>query len=231
MPEVNSQYPENNIVSNTFQPSFGFHYTYQNVTNIGIQVSSTPDMLTIVVESNRNIDPDEWLYSEYGPDKTINFVFPDDKLVEPNGTYYWQVWVWDSVLAAFFLSDVRTIVIADAVYHWQMGSPLIRFRPARGGITVETIQVGCQNLEKHIFRVEFAPMQESDMQAIKAVYDTRRFTLRDNHDDSYVCYWGECDRNVAGTAFPAKNPEFGIGPINNIPGALRWGGAAIFTEE
>jgi len=173
-------------------------------------------------------NPTEWVGVETSPNTHISFTFPATKYL-PNGTYYWWAWTWSTFPVVTNFSEIRKLVVSGAVYPWKIGG--VEIAPARDGVKEEIEIVGCGRVEKRTYQITFAPMEEAKRNLLKAVFDLNTWIwLTDNENIQRLVYWGDCDRNISGSAFPPMNRQFGITQTNHISGALRWSGTANFTE-
>lgn len=232
MAYVNLEAPAPGEVVNSLHPVFSFNYSVATATVVGVQVCSDPEMTAIVIESNNVLNPSEWTETEVRLNTSMRFVFPATKPL-PNGTYYWWAWIWDAGLGVFRISDNRKIVVDDVAYDWLLTDGVLThvIVPTRNGITENIEIVGCALETKRTYQIEFAPMSEADRDVLKAIFDDNgSLGLTDNENITRYVYWGECERNLSGQAFPPIDRQFGISQSNHITGALRWTGKATFTE-
>lgn len=232
MAYVNLEAPAPGEVVNSLHPVFLFNYSVATATIVGVQVCSDPEMTAIVIESNNVANPTEWTDTEIRLNTSMRFVFPAAKLL-PNGTYYWWAFIWDAALGVFRISDNRKIVIAGATYPFRLdnGTKEIQIVSVTNGIKEHIEIIGCGLETKKTFEIEFAAMSEASRDILKEIFDTNTsISLYDNENVQYFVYWGSCERNLSGQAFPPLDREFGISQSNHITGALRWTGKAIFTE-
>jgi len=233
MAYVNLEQPSNRAITNAMNPTFGFNYSLLTVSMVGIEIATDPLFTTVIRFTSPGTDPTAWAGIDTGQNKSISFTL-SDTLALPDGVYYWRAWIYDTAIFNFRYSETRTLTVEDATYRWRFKYGVLSeyFRPAQNGILTTTELVGCQRLEKHTFRITFAPMVQARMTALKYFFDRPAgFTLYDNKNTAYLVYWGECERNIRGDAFPPVEREFGV-ILNNIKdGALRWAGTCILTEK
>jgi hypothetical protein len=220
--------PAQEEIISTISPTFVFEHTSPTYTSMGIQVASDPAFTSVVIESNTVINPTEWIESPMIPNRTYFFTFPWPKVLTPDGVFFWRVYAFDTSIGGYRVSEVRLIVVEGAAYPWLLST--LEFRPAKNGVEDTTEIVGAQKLTKHVFRITFAPMDETQMLALKVKFDLAH-TLNLSQNESYNVWWGECERTLDGVALKPQNPEFGITPSCLKSGSLRWAGTAVFTER
>ena len=180
-------------------------------------------------------DVSEWSAPMYAAPDIASFTLPALRSLPENGEYYWRVTAYPGEYQDMILgvSETRRLVISGATFDWRVGlaGAEVVFKPSHNTVTIDTIKVGLQRIEKHIIRVDFAHMEKSKRDELFAEYLRRRaLNFYDNMGNVYRVYWGECERSLNGTAHPPVKPVFGIDRTNMIAGALRWSGSAIFTE-
>jgi len=233
MKYVNIEQPGVNATSNTMQPTFGFNYSITTVSLVGIEIATDPAFSTVIRFTSPGTDPAAWAGIDTSPNHSISFTL-STALAIPDGIYYWRAWIYDTSIMNFRYSETRKLTITDSTYRWRFKFGVLNeyFNPIRGGIVTSMELVGCQKVEKHIFKITFAPMVQARMTALKYFYDrSAGFTLYDNKNVAYLVYWGECERNINGDACPPVEREFGIILNNAIGGALRWSGSCTLTEK
>lgn len=229
---IDLQYPQHNESVCSFFPAFGFHHSIASYLNIGLQVSDDPTFATYTAFSDSILNPTEWEGQNLDSGVTINFVFPSIKPISPDGVYYWRVSIWDTTYGTRE-SEIRKINIVDAAYRFRLqnGLNILELVPERVGVSTEKILVGCELVEKHVFKIKLAAMNQTMYNALKVFYDLNTsFYYLDNQNTSYAVYWGECDRSIKGNAFQSIDREFGIKMLNFKSGALRWSGEITLTE-
>lgn len=232
MATVNLTAPRINETLNTFFPQFIFDHDINPPLDIEIQIA-TDEAFTAIVQSTSYVsDPAEWAGIDIGPGVTINFTFPEAKMIAPNGTYFWRVIVWGPV-GVPNVSEIRQFTIAEAAYRFRLfdGVNTVYLPIARDGVKDEMILTGCSRQEKHIFKIQCSPFDKDMYDDLKAMFDLNiALTFYDNANTTYSVYWGECERAVSGDAFPPKEAAFGIVMCNFKSGALRWDGEIVLTE-
>ena len=222
--------PSQEAIINTFRPTFVFDHQSVTYNAMGIQVSVSPAFSSILIESDTSSNPSEWSFSPMVPGVTHSFTFPVSKLIAPNGVYFWRMWAFDTSLPGYRLSDVRLLVVSDAVYPWSIDG--VNIRAASNGIEQTDEIVGCLKNVKRTWKITLTPMTESEMLILKAAFDVNvvhYFT--DNLNNHYNVFWGECERNIDGMGFKPTDSPFGISQMNHKAGALRYAGQITLTER
>jgi len=225
-----------NTTENSFQPVFQFFAQSPLTTTFKYQlvVSTTTDLSGIVQNFSQITNPEEWMETEYDNGEMVYFVPSYARKLLPDGVYYWWVYAYDqSTGLTSEQSIVGRFTIEGGTTNWGIGlsGAPVDFLPRKGGYNVTTIHVGRELTEKHVFTIDWTPMEKAQRDALFTEFSRRTIlTFLDNLGSSFQVYWGYCDRNISGKAHPSRNPEFGIEQINYIPGQIRYGGQSVFTE-
>lgn len=234
-------YPENLTTDvNTYWPHFQLYgiSAFGGSLQYEIQCSDVPDFSSVLRSFSGITTPAEWSRNKYSSGEMVYFTPPYSKpVISPlnkRGPYYWRArsydvdWdMWSKWCTPFRYN------VEGATFHWRIGlsGDEKRFIPAKDGWNVETVQIGREKTEKHIFRCTLAPMTEQQFEILKAEFNRRsQLSLWDNMGENYTVYWGECERSLNGHAFFPDTPALGISQKNYIPGSLRYWGECVFTE-